>query len=807
MFKINFTISDFLINKQIFIIALILISQCTICQTVRISGSVYEYVLRTPIPNAAIKVNKLVKAYVNGASLNQKNEYKNLLADENGKYEIDLPKGEYVIEITALNHIKRSKYINLVKDMILDFEVSETNNQLDEVEVTARKSDDNIKSTQSSIINLNIQNIKKMPIVFGESDIIKALTLQPGVTTVGEGAGGFNVRGGKVDQNLVLLDDAPLFNTSHLLGLFTSINTEAIQNASLYKAGMPARYGGRLSSLLNIITKTNITTTKRAIGIGPISSNAFLQLPFSKGKGSFLMASRGAYPNLLLKALPKRFKGSKASFFDLNTTLQYQLNNNNSLKFTGYHTKDAFKFPEDTSYFWGSTAATAQWSLLLSKRLSVNTKGILSHYSYGVLGLGNNYEFELSSKVRHHEGRIDALFDLEKYKIEFGANLISYNFSPGTIKPNAEGSSVNSQKLNDTNAHELAMYLSNDWTITKGLSAQLGVRYVTFENISGGTLYQYLPNAPRTLETIADTLFLVKGQKSASYGGFEPRFSFKIELNSNSAIKGSYNKTRQFIHLISNTTAISPVDYWQLSNKCLKPQLSDQFSLGFYKNIDDNKFESYIEGFYKNMDQIVEYKDGANLLLNSNLETELLTGKGFAYGIELSVIKNKGQFTGSFSYTFSRSLIKVNTAYPSETINNGQYYPSLYDKPHNLNVMGQYFLGRGWVMASTFVYQTGRPITYPDGQYNFNGQLLLNYSKRNADRLPDFHRMDISFSKDSRSSKDQKKYHNINISFYNIYARKNPYSIYFKQFLETSKSYRLSILGVIVPSITITKYW
>jgi hypothetical protein len=807
MIKNTKLIIYFKTTTLLFVLLFIGNKNVVIAQSLKLKGTVYEFVLKTPIPNASLKVNKLVKAYANGASLNQKIEYKTLIADENGKFEIELPKGEYVIDATALGHIKRSKYINLIKNETLDMDVSETTNQLDEVEVTAKKAEDNIKSTQSSIINLNIQNIKKLPIVFGEGDIIKALTLQPGVTTVGEGAGGFNVRGGKVDQNLVLLDDAPLFNTSHLLGLFTSINTEAVQNASLYKAGMPARYGGRLSSLLNITTKTNTDLKKHAIGVGPISSNILWQQPFAKSKGSFLLAGRGAYPNLLLKALPKRFRGSKASFFDLNTTIQYRLNEKNSLKFTGYHTKDAFKFPEDTSYFWGSTTATAQWSLLIGKKLSINTKGILSHYTYGVCGLGKTFEYQLSSTVKHHEARVDALYELAKHKIEFGANAINYNFSPGIIKPNAEGSSINYQKLTETYAIETASYLSDDWTISKAISAQFGLRFAQFQNTSGGIQYQYLTNSPRTIESISDTIQLTKGTKSASFNGFEPRFSFKIELNSKNAIKGSYNKTRQFIHLISNTTAISPVDYWQLSNKYLLPQLSDQYSLGFYKNINDNTYETYVEGFYKNMNQVVEYKSGANLLLNNHLETELLPGKGYSYGIEMSVMKNKGQLTGSLSYTYSRSLIKVNTPYAAETINKGEYYPSIYDKPHNLSVLGQYFLGRGWTFASTFVYQTGRPITYPDGQYSYNDQLILNYSKRNADRLPDFHRMDISFSKDSRSAKDQKKYHNVNISFYNIYARKNPYSIYYKQFLETSKAYRLAILGAIVPSLTITKYW
>ncbi len=779
----------------------------TNAQNFEMRGKVTEYILKTPIPNATVKINKLVKAYVNGAQMNERVELKALMADSLGAFLVLLPKGEYVIEVTAVGHIKRTKFVNFTKNEVLDFEISEQTNQLDEVEVKSQKAEDNVKNTQGGLIKLDIKNIKKLPIVFGEADIIKALTLQPGVTTVGEGAGGFNVRGGKVDQNLVLLDDAPLFNTSHLLGILTSINTEAVQNANLYKAGMPARYGGRLSSLLNITTKTNTDEKKHAIGAGPISANLLWHEPFAKNKGSFLLAGRAAYPNLILSALPKRFKGSKAFFYDLNATLQYRLNDKNIVKITGYNTRDAFKFPEDTSYFWGSTAATLQHSLLLNPKFSINTKGILSHYTYGVNGLGKGFEYQLNSTIRHHELRTDALYQLEKHKIEFGLSHILYNFSPASIAPKNSNSAVNSQQLEDALGQESSVYVSNDWSITKGLSLQVGVRYAQFANTSAGQMYDYATNTPRTVESIIDTLNIAKGLKTANYGGFEPRVSLKVELGGQSSIKASYNKTRQFLHLISNTTAISPIDYWTLSSKYIKPQVAEQFALGYYRNFSENMFEAYIEGFYKDMSSLVEYKDGANLLLNSHLETELLNAKGKSYGLEMSLIKNKGRLTGNLSYTYSRSLVKINSEFVAEQLNKGAFFPSIYDKPHNATMLGQYFLGQGWSFASTFTYQTGRPITYPDGQFTFNDKIIYNYSKRNADRLPDFHRLDISFSHDNRKSKDQKKYNNLNISFYNVYARKNPYSIYFKQFLEVSRSYRLAILGTIVPSITLTKYW
>jgi hypothetical protein len=746
-------------------------------QTVTITGVVQNFHTQKPISFATISVKKIVKRVVNGAYMNDRVEYITFAADSSGTFSQSLLVGEYVLETTAVGYSKKSKFINVKKNERFILELSEQTNQLDDVEVKARRAEDNIKSIESSVVKLNVQAIKKLPIVFGEGDIIKALTLQPGVTTVGEGAGGFNVRGGRVDQNLVLLDDAPMFNTSHLLGLFTSVNTEAVQNATLYKAAMPARYGGRLASVLTINTKANPAEPKRAIGAGPISANALLQQPIKSG--SVLLSARVAYPDLILGALPRRFRGSSAFFYDANGAFQYRLSAKNSLKLTGYQSHDAFKFPEDTSYFWGSTAATAQWSSIVNERFSFNAKGILSHYTYGVNGLDKNNAYELRSTNRHHEIRADGLYQSVAHKIEAGSSVIFYRFSPGRIVPTGPESAIVAYQLPDETGQELSAYLSDEWSLNKRISMQLGVRYARFQNPDPAT----------------------------TYDGLEPRASFKLELSDNQSIKGGYGRTRQFVHLISNTTAISPIDYWKLSGRAIAPQVADQFSLGFYSNFQENTFEAYVEGFYKQMNQLVEYKDGASLLLNPRLETELLPAVGKAYGVEVSVQKNKGRLTGNLSYTWSRSLLAVRTDNVAEQINRGEEYPSLFDKPHNLALTGQYFLGKGWTFASTFAYQTGRPITYPDGQYSANGNLIFNYSRRNADRLPDFHRLDISFSHDSRRNKTQKTYNILNISFYNVYARQNPYSIFFRQYLNVGRAYQLAVLGTIVPSVTLTKYW
>jgi hypothetical protein len=800
--------SIFKFSNLSFLIVLLLLSHLSIAQRPVLSGSAKEFLTQKPIASASVQIKKLVKEYANGSYINVQKDYQAIITDDKGEYNIALPTGEYVVEISAVGFIKKSKFVNLKKNTTIDFELSEQINQLDDVEVRTQKAESNVKSVEMSTIKIDLKLLKTTPIVFGEGDIIRALTLQTGVTTAGEGAGGFSVRGGRVDQNLVTIDDAPIFNTSHLLGLFTSVNPEAIQNATLYKGGIPSRYGGRLSSLLSMNSKIATSENHTAVSVGPISSNVLVQRNFAKKKGSIMLAARSAYPNWLINSFPKRFSGSKAGFYDLNGTLQYRVGPNSAITATAYLSSDNFKFPEDTSYFWQIKIATAQWSSQLGTKLSFTAKGILSHYTYGVNGLGTGFEYKLTSGIKHHEVRTDFLYQpSDKHKIEWGGNVIFYQFSPGNIAATADKSAIENREIAKEFGRESAAYLSYDWTISPRLSMQSGLRYSTFSNIGPNNVFEYKPNEPLSRETIIDTLKYTAGQSNFTFGGLEPRFLFKVELNDRQSFKLSYNRTRQYLHLITNTTAISPVDYWKLSNRFAPPQVADQISLGYYRNFQDNTYVTYLEGFYKKMERLVEYKDGASLLLNEHLETELLPAEGKSYGVEVSVQKNKGRFTGSLNYTWSRSIVAVISPYSSELVNQGKYYPSLFDKPHNINFSGSVFLGGGWSVSSNFVYQTGRPVTFPDGQYVYNENLVYNYSSRNMARLPDYHRMDLSFSRDSRRVKTQKKYSVLNISFYNVYARKNPYSIFFKQQYGYPKSYRLAVLGTIIPSVTMTFYW
>ncbi|MCU0340271.1 MAG: TonB-dependent receptor [Spirosomaceae bacterium] len=793
--------------KFIFTATFLLTYCVSMAQKNAVTGRIQDNTSQKPLLAATVQVKRLVKVVANGDYTYNRTDFGGTNSDSLGQYRLQLPNGEYVLEVSAVGYATKSRYLNLRRSVEIDFELSEKINQLDDVEIRTQKAESNVKSVEMSTIKINMQSLKTTPIVFGESDIIRALTLQPGVTNVGEGAGGFSVRGGRTDQNLVLLDDAPIFNTSHLLGLFTSINAEAVQSATLYKSGIPARYGGRLSSLLNMTTKTGREEKRTAVAVGPISSNALIERPFANKKGSLMLAGRGAYPNWMINAFPKRFEGSKASFYDFNGSLQYRLNTRNSLTITAYQSGDAFKFPEDTSYFWRSRVATAQWGAQLGSKLSITTKGILSHYTYGVKGLTEGFEYQLNARIRHHELRTDLLYQLtDKHRFEAGGNVIFYRFSPGTVRPTATGSAINERQLADEYGRESAVYLSYDWDISKRVSLQVGARYSMFQNV-GGRVLTYQPNQPLAVESIADTLQFGRNEVNFNNGGFEPRALLKVELADNKSVKLGYNRTRQYMHLITNTTAISPVDYWKLANRYAPPQQAHQVSLGYYQNLQDNTFITSVEGFYKEMTQLIEYKDGASLLLNEHLETELLPAIGQSYGVEVSLQKTKGRLTGFVNYTWSRSLVAARSEFAIEQINQGQFYPSIFDKPHNLNVSAQWYLGSGWTGSTNFMYQTGRPLTYPDGQYVFNDNLIFNYSTRFASRLPDYHRLDLSLSYDSRRTKEQKKYSVLNISFFNLYARKNPYSIFFRQYLGAPRSYRLAVLGTVIPSVTLTKYW
>lgn len=723
-----------------------------------------------------------------------------------GFYSITVPSGIYNLQFSAAGKASSNQRVILYKDLFLNIELYDHLTQLNEVVIKADALDHNISSIDMGLVKLDPKTLQSIPAFMGTADIIKSITLLPGVSTVGEGAGGFNVRGGGVDQNLILLDDVPIFNSSHLFGFFSIINSEEVKDMALYKGGIPAQYGGRISSVLDIKLKDG--NTKKVTGkggIGIISSGLSFEGPIVKDKLSFVVGGRYAYPNWILKKVPdNNIRNSEGYFYDLNATLNYQIDEKNSIRISSYFSKDGFKFAADTVYGWSTRNATFKWNTLPSKKIFLSTTAFFSEYKYSIEGNNFSNEYYSDFGIRTIGGKIDGSYFVNlKHKVDFGASSTFYNFNQGKLVP-SDGSSLNGRQLQPERSIESGFYIADEIKFNQRFTILGGVRYSIYTNIGPGDVYVYDPNLPKSPSTIIDTLSFEERDVIKTYSGFEPRASVKISLNTQSSIKVSYNRTFQYLHLISNTTAISPVDIWKSSNYHIKPQIGDQYSIGYFKNIRNNTIETSIELYYKEIQNLIDYKDGADLFLNPFLETQLLTTFGKAYGIEIFIHKNSGKLTGWFGYTYSRSLRKSKGTSQTETINGGEYFPSNYDKPNDVTTVLNYKFTRRLSLSTNFTFSTGRPITYPDAVFIIDGYSVVQFSERNSSRIPDYHRLDIAFTLDQSLKQTKKWKGSWTFSIYNLYARKNPYSVFFQPNYKGSlaQAYRLSVLGTIFPSLS-----
>lgn len=729
--------------------------------------------------------------------------------DSTGTFRLTLPGGSYNYLVSAVGYRPTRITVMLNANRTLTIQLEPKVLELDEVEVRAGHEDRNVRSVEMSKIQLSIQQVKRIPVVLGETDILKALTLQPGITTVGEGAGGINVRGGRVDQNLVLLDGAPLFSTNHLLGFLSSINPDIIQDVTLYKGGIPASFGGRLSSLLTMTTRSGSADRWHTNGgIGPLTSRFVMDGPLIRKKLTLLAGGRVAYPNWVIRQFPAPTRYNKAFFYDLNAKLLWTPTENHRISLSAYRSYDDFKFPEDTLYYSQTNVVSAQWNGRFNDNLSIGAQAFQSEYSFGNKGLKEFLEYKLTAAIQQREAKAFLLWTSgEKASMEVGSSLTAYRTIPGDLTPTDPASDVRPYAGRRENGREWAAYLSGEWTVSSWLTIQGGLRYVRYQQTGPGVLYQYEKGAPRSPESILDTTAYSSGQVMQSYGGWEPRLALRLGLGKQNALKISYNRTRQYLHLISNTTAISPVDFWKLADTYVPPQVADQWAVGLFHNSKDNSIEISVEGYYKLLNNLVEYKNGATLLLNPTLETDLLPAEGRAWGIETSLQKTKGRLTGQAAYTYSRTFVRVLTPFVQEQVNDGAWYPATVDRPHNVALSMSYQLGKRWTFSSNFVYLTGRPATYPDGIYRINDAPLVNYSKRNLDRIPDTHRLDLAFMKSTRKDSQQARYSTWTVGLYNVYGRKNPYSVYFTRFNTLTQSYRLAVFGAPIPSVTWNFYY
>ena len=731
--------------------------------------------------------------------------------NEYGFYSLTAPQGNYKIIISYIGFTELKKEIVLDGDQKIDFEIVEFSTQLDEIVVTAEEPERAIlRKPEMSVSKLNIKTVKQMPVVLGELDIIKSLQMLPGVTNNGEGSSGFHVRGGAADQNLVLLDEAIIYNTSHLLGFFSVFNADAIKDIKLYKGGIPARFGGRTSSVLDVRQKDgNSKNFAMTGGIGIISSRLALEGPMFNDKGSFLIAGRGSYAHLLLKAAGK---DNSANFYDLNLKTNYNLNGSNQLFLSGYFGRDAFELGESFNSSYGNLSGNLRWNHIFNDRLFSNLSLIYSKYDYN-LGIVIE-EFDWISSINNYNIKYDLkYYTSEKFKLDFGASGIYYDFDPGQIRPTSESSEINPLSLDRKKAFESALYINAEHKLTDKLTVQYGLRYSTFSRMGGQPMTKYADDKPAVYNqllgiyergTAVGETHYGKSETIKTFGNIEPRLSLAYQLNDLSSVKAGYSRAAQYIHLLSNTTSVTPLDVWTPSGKFVKPQLSDQFALGYFRNFKDKMYSMEVEAYYKTTDNRIDYIDGSDLIGANNIETEILNGESRAYGLEFLARKNEGRFTGWFAYTLAKSEQRTPGGNAGGLgISDGKWYSTAYDRTHDFSLTGAYELNEKWSFGTNLVFQTGRPVTYPNGQYTYEDLSIASYSDRNSDRLPAYHRLDISATyRPNRKPNNRWKGEWV-LGLYNVYNHKNAASISFGQNVDTSanEATRTAIFGL-VPSVT-----
>lgn len=732
------------------------------------------------------------------------------LTNEYGFYSISLPKGEYKIEINSLSFDGFSEIITLDSNTKKDLFLIEKSNEIEQVVVAGNSKKLQIDKPEMSVNKLTISQIKSMPAILGEVDVIKSILTLPGVTNAGEGQSGFNVRGGAADQNLILLDEATIYNSSHLFGFFSVFNADAIKDLKLYKGGIPARFGGRVASVLDIYQKEgNSKKFGMNGGIGLISSRILAEGPIVKDKGSFLVAGRSSYAHLFLKLADNN---NTAYFYDLNTKINYKLNENNNLFLSGYFGRDVFSLNNQFINTYGNSVLNVRWNHLFNDKLFSNASFIYSDYYYGLTldFIGFNWE----SGIKNYNFKYDFKhYVSDSYKLFYGANAIYYNFNPGRIEPIDANSSINEKQLAKKHAFEPAFYIDAEQKLTDKLSVNYGLRYSMFYRLGEQTMNVYANNQPVTYDadlgiyekaTPVDKKYYGKNETIANFGNLEPRIALAYTINDNQSVKASYNRMSQYLHLISNTQSPTPLDIWTPSDNFLKPQILDQFAVGYFKNLKNGDYTLEVESFYKVVKNRLDYIDGADLIANEAIEQVVLAGKTRAYGLEIMAKKNVGKLSGWISYTLSRSEQQTAGRTPIESgINNGNWYKTGWDKTHNIYVTGSYKLNQKWSFGSIFTYQTGQPVTFPTAQYQYQGINVPVYSDRNQDNLPAYHRIDVSATLNPTKNKGRKWQGEWVFSIYNLYGRKNAASINFRQNQDSglNEAVRLSIFGI-VPSVT-----
>jgi hypothetical protein len=751
--------------------------------TAFLTGTIINNSSNEPVNGGVVYVDKLKAGAVTNIS---------------GYYSLELPKGQYQVEyrMIGMNTVRRN--IIIYSSGILDVPMTENTSQLNEVTVSADKENDT-RNVRMGIERINVKMLKQMPLGLGEADLIKSSLLLPGVQTVGEASGGFNIRGGSTDQNLILFDGAPIINSSHFFGFFSAFNSDIIENVTLYKSGIPAKFGGRISSVMDITLKEGSRDKINVSGgISPFAGRLMVEGPIFKKSSSFIISSRTTYSDWLLgKLKDAKLQKSSAGFYDLEGMLVFNLNKKNSISISGYSSNDNFDYYKEFGLNYSNLSSSVKFYHSFSSKLFSEISGIISNYSYE---LKSYQDPATSNSLKYNFDQIILRADLtylpnDKHKIDFGLDATRYTLHPGTQSPIGVLSETTVKTLEKEQALEPSLYISDEIELSPRVLLSGGLRTTLFTSLGPKTRYLYSNGATRSIDNITDTVSYKNGKILQIYPGFEYRTSVRFMVTMDLSVKAGAQRNYQYLNMISNTTSVSPTDVWKLSDYYIKPQRGDQFSVGLYKNFSSIGVDMSLEGYYKILKNIIDYKSGAQLLMNEHLETDILNGRGKAYGVELMVKKNTGKLTGWISYTYSRSFLKFNSSFSEERINGGNYFPANFDKPHDVKVVANLKIIRRLNITSNIIYNTGRPITYPVAYYNFDNGSHIFYSDRNEFRIPNYLRLDFSATLIGNLRARKLNHSSLTMTVYNALGRKNPDSVFFKVEDGAVKGYQMSIFG------------
>jgi hypothetical protein len=724
-------------------------------------------------------------------------------SDQYGYYAISLPKGRFVLNIQSIGMRDTRRQIQLSGDGKMNIDLQGQVMMLKNVTVSAEKLS-NVRGVQMGVQKLDIKALKQVPVVFGETDVMRVLLTLPGVKSVGEASSGLNVRGGSADQNLILFNDATVYNPSHFFGLFTAFNPDVVKSLELYKSSIPARYGGRLSSVIDISSREgNKKEFAGSAGIGLITSRLEIEGPLIKDKSSFILAGRTTYADWMLNLLPDQYKLSKASFYDLNLNISHQISKNDNLYLTAYTSKDNFNLNSDTTYGYGNLNLSLKWKHVFSDKLyGVFITGY-DQYNYNITSTANPVNaYKLTFGINQSYFKAQFNYYLNpKNALEFGLTTLYYRLHPGTYVPVGKSSLVAADTVNQEQALESAVYLSDKYNLTNSIVIEGGLRFSMYNYLGPQSVNEYPPGVPKTEDNIIAVKNYAAGNFIKTYSGPEYRLSVRYEVTDNFSMKASYNTSRQYTHVLSNTTAISPTDIYKLSDPNILPQEGSQISFGIYKNLKNNTIETSVELYYKTMQNTLDYKSGAVLVLNHHIETDVINTNGRAYGVEFMIKKATGKLNGWISYTYSRVELKQNDPNAGELVNKGAYYPANYDEPNSATMVANYRVNHRFSLSLNATYTTGRPITLPTGVFYYYNSFRTLYSDRNAYRIPDYYRADFALNIDGNHRVHQKFHNSWTLGVYNIFGRHNPYSVYFISENGSVNGYKFSIFGSAIPFI------